>query len=105
MKLNIKLTNADYTMYIDGNAMTVDVTANGQSKDGAPKKITTTLGYYGPAQVELAVDRIIREELTLSEEKVNLRRFLEVFKGIHEIIAPQLSELKEEIKLSRLATN
>lgn len=106
MILNIKLTNASYAMHIKGNAMTVEVTRMGEgSKDKVAKLITSDLGYYGPAQVDLAIDRIIREELTTDEDAVHLRRFLEVYKGIHEIIAPQLAELKEAIKENRLANN
>lgn len=105
MKLKIKLKQAEYDMRFEGNSMTVEVTFAGEDKQGLPKKITSTLGYYGPAQVELAVNRIIREELTLHEEQVNLREFLKVYKGIQEIINPQLADLAQAIKEHRLETN
>jgi hypothetical protein len=105
MILKIKLTNASYAMHVDGNAMTVDVSVMSEATDSKPAKlITSTLGYYGPAQVDLAIERIIKEELTQTDEVVNLRRFLELYKGIHEIIAPQLVELKDAIREQRLKT-
>ncbi len=97
MILTIKLSQATYTMRMDGNSMTVDETHTIADKDGNPKETSSVLGYYGPAHVDLAINRIITEELTADTEKVNLRRFLEVYKGIHEIIKPQLAELKEQI--------
>lgn len=102
MKLTIKLKNASYDMYIDGNSMTVEVTSMGVSKkDGQAKSITSALGYYGPSQVDKAVTRIIAEEVTLDDEKVNLREFLIRYKAIHESIAPQLTELKNAIQQNR----
>ena len=105
MILTIKLTNATYTMRMEGNSMTVDCTAMSEGTESKPAKLVTSiLGYYGPAQVDQAVDRIIREEITTDEEKANLRQFLVVYKGIHEIIAPQLAELKTALKENRLQT-
>jgi hypothetical protein len=102
MKLNIKLSRASYTMHIDGNSMTVEVTATGTGKkDGLEKDITSILGYYGPAQVDLAITRIIAEELTHDNEKVNLREFLIKYKAIHETIDEQVEELKNQISKTR----
>lgn len=103
MILTVKLTNATYTMKIEGNCMTVETTSMGEGlKDKQAKLITSVLGYYGPAQVDLAINRIIADELTQHEEKVNLREFLKIYKGIHEILNPQVAELKTAIKENRL---
>jgi len=104
MILTIKLSQSQYSMRMDGNSMTVEETHMGTDKDGNPKEMTSILGYYGPAQVDLAINRIIAAELTSEPEKVNLREFLIRYKAIHETIAGQVTELKEAIQQNRLQT-
>lgn len=102
MILTIKLSGATYTMRMESKSLTVDVTTMSEATDGKPSKpVTSILGHYGPAQVDKAVDRIIREQITSDEERGNLRRFLEVYKSIHEIIKPQLEQLTETLKANK----
>ncbi len=105
MNIQIKLQSGTYGIKTDAQAMTCSYNYIGEDKDGNPKEASVNIGYYGPGQIDQAINRIIAEELNKNQDVVNLRQFLVVYKSIHEIIAPRLSELKEEIKLNRLATN
>lgn len=102
MTIKIKINGAEYQIIMDNISMTAQYIYIGKDKDGNPKKQSTNLGYYGPGQVDKAIDRIIGAELARNEDVVNLREFLRVYKGIHEIIQPQLVDLKNAIKEQRL---
>jgi len=104
MILKIKLKHATYEMHIDGPSMTVDVTSMSEATDEKPSKaITSTLGYYGPAQVEHGLNRIIAHELTLDNEVVGLKEFLNRYRAIHELVVSEIAGLKEAIKEGKLA--
>lgn len=99
MILNVKLPEAEYLMYIEGAAMTLDCKRMGtDKKTNAPKTITTTLGFFGPFQLELAFKRIITEELALNQDTIPLREFLKRFKAIEDAIVAQTEKLKIELQ-------
>jgi hypothetical protein len=105
MTIQFKLNNSEYFAYLHGSAITLDVKRMGNSKkDATMREIVSTLGYYGPGQIDLVINRIIAEELEASNDVVNLREFLIRYKAIHESIASQVAELKEAIKQNRLQT-
>lgn len=102
MTITIKLNQATYTVRMEAVQMVLECTTMGIGrKDGESKLITSTLGYYGPGQIQHAISRIIAEETTLDNERVHLREFLIKYKAIHESISGQVEEIKEQIKQSR----
>lgn len=104
MNIQIKLPSGTYGIKTDAQSMTAVYNYIGEDKDGNPREASINIGHYGPGQVDLAIKRIIAEELNKNQDTVNLRQFLVVYKSIHEIINPQLVELKEAIKEHRLET-
>lgn len=105
MKITIKLPSATYVVRTDNNSITAELIYTGKDKDGNPREGNTPLGYYGPGHIELAIKRIIGEEINRNQDATNLREFLKVYKGIQEIINPQLADLAQAIKEHRLETN
>jgi len=100
MIIDFKLENAKYVIRPEGASITVDCIKK-YIKDGVEKSITSILGHYGPGQHQHAINRIIAEEITLDEERVNLRQFLQAYKKIHESINEQMALLTEELKANR----
>lgn len=68
------------------------------------REIVSTLGYYGPGQIDLVINRIIGDELEAEQDVVNLREFLIRYKAIHQSIDEQVDALKREIKYLREQT-
>lgn len=105
MTITININGARYQIAMDNISLTDQYIYIGKDKDGNPKEQVTNLGYYGPGQVDKAVLRIIAAEENRNQDTANLREFLRVFKGIQEIINPQLADLAQAIKQHRIETS
>jgi hypothetical protein len=104
MNIIVKLTQATYDLSIKDGSMTLYCTKIGIGKAGIEKEITSTLGFFGPFQIEHAYNRIAFEELSLNNDTTDLYEFLSVYKTIAEQIMEQAEGIKATIKENRLQT-
>jgi len=104
MILKLKLANATYEMAMETSCMTVSCTTWSEIIKGKKTEagfVTSNLGYYGPAQVDLAITRIIAQETTLEPEKVGLKEYLKRSRAIADEVMREVQSLKETIKQSK----